>query len=140
LSLGCADRLSHSTTVQGRPNQWFGYACTQRWESGRETLYAFRSDQDCRVNVRLADLSTDLDLVLLSACDASSCSTCLSDPETVQNADVCASTPLDLQHGESISFDAAAGRSRIVVVDGYDYAEGTYTIEVDCVCGAADGG
>lgn len=135
LSLGCGDRWSHSTTVQGRSNQWIGYACTQRWEGGREVIYEFRSAENCQIEARLADFSADLDLILLAPCEAASCSTCLSDTDALQNADECASTPLDIQQGEAIRFNAVAGQSRFVVVDGYDYAEGSYTIEVDCVCG-----
>jgi hypothetical protein len=137
LPLRCADRLAHSTIVQGRPNQWYGYACTQRWESGRETIYAFVTDQDCQVEMRLVDLTEDLDLILLKDCDPSPCGACQADSAGMSNAQECSSIPLDLQDHfvETIGFEALAGQARTVVVDGYDYSEGTYTLEVDCVCG-----
>jgi hypothetical protein len=134
--LRCADRLAHSTTVQGRPNTWGGYNCTARADSGRETLYAFRSDQDCQVEVRLVDLTTDLDLFLLD-CDPTLCGSCSWSPEGFAVPEICVSTPLDLQErqgGEMFAFDALAGQVHGVVVDGYAQSEGTYTIEVDCVC------
>jgi hypothetical protein len=123
FSLRCADRLSHSTTDQGRPNQWSAYACTARWESGREVLYDFRSAEAYHVTVGLTNAVTGLGIFLLSVCDPSS---------PFVNAVKC--QPI----GGSISFDAAAGQSYLLVVDGYDNAEGSYTIEVDC--GAPDAG
>ena len=137
MPLRCGDRLAHSTIVQGRAGQWHGYACTQRWESGREAIYAFVTDQDCRVEMRLVDLTEDLDLMLLKDCDPTACGACASDADSFANAEECSSIPLDLQDHfvETIDFDALAGQARTVVVDGYTYAEGTYTIEVDCVCG-----
>lgn len=77
LPLRCGDRLAHSTTVQGQPNHWEGYTCTQRWESGRETVYRFSSEEDCTVDVRLVDLTTDLD-ILLAECDPGACDDCAS--------------------------------------------------------------
>jgi hypothetical protein len=137
LPLRCGDRLAHSTTIQGQPNQWYGYNCTQRWEGGRETIYHFSSDQDCTVDVRLVDLTTDLDVFLVE-CDPGSCGGCASyfDEEGWVNAVECSSVPLDLQDSfvEAVSFNVVAGQGRAVVVDGYDYSEGTYTIEVDCAC------
>ncbi|MBN1612641.1 MAG: hypothetical protein JW940_38810 [Polyangiaceae bacterium] len=137
LPLRCGDRLAHSTIVQGRPNQWYGYACTQRWESGRETIYAFVTEEDCQVEIRLVDLTEDLDLIMIKDCDPSPCGACQADSATMSNADECSSVPLDLQAHfvEKVNFDTLAGQAHVVVVDGYDYSEGTYTLEVDCVCG-----
>jgi hypothetical protein len=137
LPLRCGDRLSHSTIEEGRPNQWYGYACTQRWEGGRESIYAFVTDEDCQVEMRLVDLTVDLDLLLLAQCDPSPCGACQADSAAMSNAEECSSIPLDLQDGfvEQIDFDTLAGQARTVVVDGYDYDEGTYTLEVDCTCG-----
>ncbi len=136
LPLRCGDRLAHSTTVQGHPNQWAGYNCTQRQESGRETVYHFSADQDCSVTVRIVNLTTDLD-VFMAECDPSSCGSCSSviEPGWVDAAE-CSSIPLDLQTRfvEEIGFDVVAGEGHAVLVDGYDFAEGTYTIEVDCAC------
>ena len=119
LPLKCGDSLNHSTTIQGRADTWRGYARTQRWESGRETIYSFYSSSACQVSAQLKNLTTDLDLLLLSACN----------PGTNTMA---ASTPLDLQTVETVTFTSLAGSTVYIVVDGYDGAEGSYTLEVDC--------
>ena len=70
----------------------------------------------------LKNLTTDLDLLLLTnGCDPS------------RNR-VASSTPIDLQIVETISWKNEPGRTDYVVVDGYSGAEGSYTLEVDCVC------
>ncbi|RJO63787.1 MAG: hypothetical protein C4523_19460 [Myxococcales bacterium] len=121
LALECGDRLAHSTVVQGRPNEWFGYGCSARAESGRETIYAFQTDEDCQVEVRLTNLVADIDLFLLSDCNPFTC-------------EDFSSTPLGIQDVETVSFETEAGQRRFVVVDGYAEDEGDYTIEVDCAC------
>jgi len=87
-------------------------------------VYSFRSREACRVTLRLAELQTDLDLLLLDACDQGSCT-------------AASSTPLDIQGVETLSFDAEAGSTQLAVVDGYDGASGHYALQVDCLCGAA---
>lgn len=122
LPLTCGDRLNHSTVIQGRANMWLGYNRTARAESGRETIYAFHSPSECVVVANLKNLTTDLDLLLLSACDPISGNTMAS------------STPLDLQTVETVSWTSLPGKISYVVVDGYAGAEGSYTLEVDCTC------
>ncbi len=121
LPLRCGDRLDHDTTVQGRPDDWRGYACSARLESGRETVYDFRPDGACQVSVRLTHLTTDIDLFLLDACDPFA-------------SLACSSTPLDIQTLETVAFPALAARDYVLAVDGYAGAEGPYTIEADCLC------
>jgi hypothetical protein len=111
LPLGCGDQLSHSTLIQGRPNQWSGYSCTQRLESGPEVLYAFRPNVSSEATVRLTALAADLDVFLLDACDSWACTTV----------------------GKSITFRAEAGQTYSLAVDGYNGASGSYTITADCV-------
>lgn len=123
MKLRCGDRLQGSTPSHGE-NRLSLYACTARAESGPEQVYAFEPEQDCRVSARLGALAVDLDLFVLDRCDAQSCT---------QRS----STPLDLQDGERIVFDAPAGRSQVVVVDGYDESFGSYSLAVDCLCGEA---
>ncbi|HKP61526.1 MAG TPA: hypothetical protein VJV78_32575 [Polyangiales bacterium] len=111
----------HDTNVEGRADAFRSYGCTQRSESGRETVYTFRSPTACRVTATLSKLSTDLDLFALRDADPSIC-------EKVS------STPLDLQTIEQITFDAAAGSTRFLVVDGYAKSMGSYTLELSCAC------
>ncbi|WP_437535130.1 hypothetical protein WME79_12850 [Sorangium sp. So ce726] len=122
LPIACGDRLNHSTTSQGRANEWSGYDRTARAESGRETVYAFSSTAECTVTANLENLATDLDLLLLSACDP------------IRSNEMASSTPLDLQTVETVSWTSAPGQTFYVVVDGYAGAEGSYTLSVDCTC------
>jgi hypothetical protein len=127
LPIRCGDRLDHSTIIQGRRDTWRGYGCSQRLESGRETIYVFRSDDSCKTMVRLNGIKSDIDLFLLDVCNPWSCT-------------VASSTPLDIQTVETVAFHAEAGRSYFTVVDGYDEASGAYSIEADCLSGSyADG-
>ncbi|WP_437717255.1 hypothetical protein WMF45_13060 [Sorangium sp. So ce448] len=122
LPITCGDRLNHSTTSQGRANVWTGYGRTARAESGRETVYAFSSTTECMMVAKLENLATDLDLLLLSACDP------------IRSNEMASSTPLDLQTVETVSWTSAPGQTSYLVVDGYAGAEGSYTISVDCAC------
>jgi hypothetical protein len=108
--------------TQGRANQWSAYGRTARLESGRETVYAFASAGTCTVTANLRNLTPDLDLLLLSACD----------PLT-GNA-MASSTPLDLQTVETVQWTNLPDQTHYLVVDGYSGAEGSYTLELDCNC------
>ena len=116
-----------------------GFDAYIRWRVDKEVRLqkAFVTDEDCQVETRLVDLTEDLDLIMIKDCDPSPCGACQADSATMSNADECSSIPLDLQDNfvEKVNFDTLAGQAHIVVVDGYDYSEGTYTLEVDCVCG-----
>lgn len=122
MPLACGDRFSHSTLHQGRPNEWRGYNCSARAESGREAIYAFRSLKDSKVTVELTNITADLDLFLLTACDPFSC--------------IAASpTPGDIQDNEIITFDAPAMVTYYIAVDGYTGETdmgGYYDIAVVC--------
>ena len=112
LPLKCGDRLNHSTLVQGRANVWSGYACSERWMSGPEAIYFLQPPPGCQAAVQLKNPSADLVAFLLPSCSfTSSCS--YINPTTDQPS--------------------------FVVVDGYNGAAGTYTLQVDCTCNQ-DGG
>ena len=123
LPLRCGDRLNHSTLVQGRADVWNTYGCTQRWMSGREAIYVIQPPTACQVSVQLKNLSADLDILLLQSCDFMSCTSLSGSPRT---------------------FAVEAGQPKFLVVDGYDGAAGSYTLQVDCTCdqdgGSQDGG
>lgn len=121
LPLKCGDSFDHSTLIQGRPNEWGTYSATQRGEWGRETIYQFSTAGECAVVARLKNLTTDLDLIRVPTCNPIS-------------GDKASSTPLDIQTIETLSWTNPAGKAFYVVVDGYDGAEGSYTLEVECTC------
>jgi hypothetical protein len=119
IPVECGSSFSHSTVVQGRDNEWSGYSCSARLMSGREVLYRFQAGQQGPVTIALSNLSADLDLFLLTQCDASTC---------IENA----SRPADIQDVESLTFLARPGETYFVSVDGYADAEGTYDFQVSC--------
>ena len=110
--LQCGDRLNHSTLVQGRANLWSTYGCSQRSMQGPETIYLIQPPEACQVSVTLKASAADLDALLLSKCDFKSCTHLVS----------------------TSSFTAGPTEPRFLVVDGYDGAAGSYTLEVDCAC------
>ena len=122
LPLRCGDRLDHSTVIHGRANVWGGYGRTARGLSGRETIYSFSSASTCMVVANLKNLTTDLDLLLLSACDP------------ITSNEMASSTPLDLQTVETVRWTNLPDQISYVVVEGYAGAEGSYSLEVDCTC------
>jgi hypothetical protein len=111
LPLKCGDRLNHSTLVQGRPNVWNGYGCSQRAMTGPEAIYFLAPPAGCQAVVQLKNLSADLEAFVLPTCSFMS----------------------------PCSFKPDVGQPTFVVVDGYNGASGTYTLEVDCTCNQ-DGG
>jgi len=125
LPLRCGDRLSHSTEVEGQPNLWNGYNPSARYEGGRETVYAFHSDESCLVSMQLSELEADIDLFVMSECDPITCTEV-------------SSTPLDLQTNEGVAFQSEAKRDYAVAVDGYSESSGSYVLTVDCLCTDAD--
>jgi hypothetical protein len=119
--LKCGDFVSDSTALSGRPSVWFGYGGTARGETGREVVYAFQSTNDCAVTVELGPTTVDLDLFALSACNPLSGNFAAS------------STPLDIQTVEAVSWINRPG-TVYIVVDGYNGAEGAYSLDVRCTC------
>ena len=121
LPLKCGDSLFYSTLTQHRGNVWSAYSSTQRGETGPETLYTFSTARACNVVAHLKDLVADLDLLLLPQCN----------PLSSTKA---ASTPLDIQAEETLSWTTQANQNWYVVVDGYANWYGSYTLEIDCTC------
>lgn len=122
IALQCGDRFDHSTLREGRANTFSLYGCTPRAEGGRETIYLLQTERACSVDVRLTNLTEDLDLVRLpSVCEGI-------------RATGCSSTPLDLQDDEHLAFTTSANELTWIVVDGYLESAGSYTLEATCTC------
>ena len=114
-TLDCGDSDSWNNGNPGSTDHIDTYSCTGWDESGPEYAYEFTPSASNQVAVSLNNLSADLDLfVLAPECNATDC----------------------LVHDDLIaSFDAAAGQTYYIVVDGYEGAVGDYTISVDCLDG-----
>jgi hypothetical protein len=121
----CGDRVHGDTAAIGVLDEWNGYNCSARAESGPEALFVLGTSRDCRVALRLADLEVDLDLFVLDSCDPFTCVANSSLPQDIQ----------DIRGIESTVFDQVAGQFRFLSVDGYANASGTFTLETDCLCG-----
>lgn len=123
----CGTRYS-GTTVGGL-NEWNSYNVSARAENGPEQIFTMKvvggemQPTDCRAMARLTDISEDLDLFVLNSCDSF-------------DAQGFSSTPLDIQDIESVAFDVHY--YRFIAVDGYDGAEGSFNLEIDCLCNAID--
>jgi len=108
LPLQCGDRLNHSTLVQGRADAWRFYGCSQRVMSGPEAIYFLQLPTGCKAFMQLKNFTADLAVFPLTSCSFMSC-----------------------------SFATEIGQPSFVVVDGFNGAAGSYTLEVDCTCNDA---
>jgi cysteine-rich repeat protein len=113
--LACGSADSWSTENVGSTDLLDGYSCSTWNESGREYAYRFISDVTGDVTVNLSDLAVDLDLFVVSesgaGCDANGC----------------------VSHGDNtVTFAATAGETYYVIVDGFNGASGSYTIDLAC--------
>jgi hypothetical protein len=112
IPISCGDRLS-GTTVGGQ-NRWNAYACSARWYSGPESLFVFEPDGDYEVVVSLTDVTEDLLFARLTEC---------ASIDGMANGRECS---------YRIAFEATPGVPEFFVVDGYDGAEGSYSLTLDC--------
>ena len=94
-----------------------GYRDSTWPESGRETAYAFKPQSNGPVTFQLSNHSSDLDLFVIA-----------------NNADnKCYSTNQNLTHGNEVaSFNAVAGQTYYLVVDGWSETSSSFTLRTDC--------
>jgi hypothetical protein len=118
LELACGQRVHGDTS--GYSNQVSTYDCFPEWsESGPETAYAFalRPGSSYSVTAQLSDLAgVDLDLFLLSSdgCGGGQCAT----PDSFGN--------------QMFTVESLAPGTYYLVVDGFEGAAGSYTLELSC--------
>ncbi|MEM7367845.1 MAG: S8 family serine peptidase [Bacteroidota bacterium] len=104
------DTIIHSTTI-GAASGIDQYSCIFWDESGPELLYEFTTTVASDIQLSLANLSADLDVFLLDACDPTHC--------------------LNFDNDQLIELNAPPG-TYYAVVDGYTGASGTFSLEVAC--------
>jgi hypothetical protein len=99
------------------------YACGARADTGPEIAYRLTPATSGTVTVTLDGLAVDLDLDVLGgyaatgACDPAACVASSQQPGTTS---------------ESVTFDAIAGQTYYLVVDGYAGAEGSFRLSAMC--------
>jgi hypothetical protein len=93
------------------------YSCTARDASGPELVYSFMAAEQGEVTVTLIDMGVgqDMDLYVLE------------DQGAGPDQQACITF-----HSERVSWEAEAGRTYYVVVDGYAGSAGSFTLQLDC--------
>lgn len=99
-------------TTVGASDLIDSYACIGWNETGPEKTYLFEPTYDGQVTATLSDLSDDMDIfVLENSCDPDSC----------------------IAYGNTTtSFTAEAYKQYFIVVDGYNGAQGGFTVTLTC--------
>ena len=113
--LACGAVLQSTTLDADATNEVDAYACSTWNESGPEKAWTFTAQETGPVTAALTEIQSgqDLDVFVL---DGTSCSG--DDCVAYGNVDA--------------TFDAVAGATYTVVVDGYNGAAGTFTLELLC--------
>lgn len=114
-SISCGDREDWDTEY-GTSNA-IVYNCTSHKMDGKEVVYSFQNSQVQDVAIKLRDLSQDLDLFFLEDCNRNRCNY-TSDRTGVVN--------------ESIFIEDLAIGEYFIVVDGYNQAQSSYCLHIDC--------
>jgi hypothetical protein len=113
-SLSCGASDSWNNGGPGSTDQIDTYSCSSWDESGPEYAYTFVPNVSGQVDVVLSGMTADLDIFVLhngGGCYADNC----------------------IAYGNSVAtFDAVAGETYYLVVDGYYGAVSDYTIDVTC--------
>jgi hypothetical protein len=113
LSCGSAISLSnhvpYNGTTVGAPSNVSTYSCSGWNESGPEKVHVITTTVTGDITATLSNLSVDLDIFILSACNPSSC----------------------VAYGDnSATYSNAPPGTYYIVVDGYYGASGSYTLTV----------
>ncbi len=124
-TLTCGEEDRWATTNFGASDLLDSYGCSSWDESGPEYIYDFVAPYGGQITVSLSDLDAgvDLDIFVLD-----------------QTGGVCASSNCVEYGSLSATFTAVAGETYYLVVDGYQGAEGNYTITLDCAGGTCGDG
>ncbi len=115
----CGTVLDTRNDAPGSTQEHAYYGCSEFVYSGPELVWEFATDRDEPVTIDLSGLSGDLDLYALDSdsCDGTGC--------------LASSTNGDLSD-EQVVFDAVAGTTYWVLVDGWEGAVTDLHLEVGC--------
>lgn len=121
-TLSCGQSLATANNAAGSTASHSVYGCGPSSSSGPEIAYHFSTPVNEPVTIGVTGVGADLDLFVQSsdACDGSGAVTCSTNPDASE---------------EWVSFDAAAGATYTVVVDGWDGATSGFTLSASCTGG-----
>jgi hypothetical protein len=85
--------------------------------TGRERVYFFQADFNGLVYISLTSLFADLDLFVLNGCERTSCRAISDNPGA---------------SSESIQLNVKKGESFYIVIDGWNFAQSSYLLEIQC--------
>ncbi|RPJ42775.1 MAG: hypothetical protein EHM19_09905 [Candidatus Latescibacterota bacterium] len=108
IDVDCGAVVSGSNA--GSPSNVSAYSCVSWNESGGEAVYRLVLAERQMLAAQLSDMTVDLDLFLLSACDAGAC----------------------LLYGDAGFADCVDAGTYYFVVDGYNGAAGAFTLTISC--------
>lgn len=118
-TLSCGDSLSTANNGADSTDQSLSYGCTTFTYSGPERAWTFTAPHDLPVTLSMSGLSADLDLFVMDgdSCDANSCIEGSTNPNTSD---------------EDVVFTPVAGQTYTVVVEGWDDAVSSFSLDVAC--------
>ncbi|MEE2827733.1 MAG: DVUA0089 family protein [Myxococcota bacterium] len=117
LAIGCDSTVAGDTAAAGATNAVDAYSCSTWDATGPEIAYAYTATSTGSVHAVLSEIEAgqDLDIYILQE-DGNGCS-----------GDSC------ITYGNiEADFDAQAGQTYYIVVDGYMGAQGSFVLEVGC--------
>ena len=115
-TLGCGSVDYSATYAGGSTNAETTYpSCNPFDYPADEYTYAFTAPSSGEVSVALSNTSVDVDVMVLADTDGS-----------------CSASQCVAWGDSAVSFDAVAGQTYYLVVDGYNGAQGSFTIDLVC--------
>ena len=121
--LGCGGSDDWNNGGAGSTNRVDSYPCSVWEETGPEYTYRFIPNASGEVTVSLSNLSDDLDIFVLDVGPGGEC-----------NAANCLAAGTQSGASDAVTFNAVAGHTYYLVVDGYQGAVSNYHIAVTCPC------
>jgi hypothetical protein len=111
----CGGRYAGDTRLSGTTDDVDRWSCSVWDESGPEDVTTFTAPSSTRVTARISGHSVDLDVFVLE-----------------DTGSGCVNTNCIAFDNNTASFDAVAGHTYYIIIDGYLGVSGDYNLEIDC--------